>query len=107
MAFQLIKISTELLSPLGCSLVKLFQFQSLKNQLLALNVEQQSRAHFVCKVIPPQCPFERTIHLFKWTLHIPPLCHLNPFYNELVTLRFRALSYLSDVCGEDITRYCH
>ncbi len=87
--------------------MKQSRLQSLKDKLLAVDVENQHRAHFVCKVIPPQCPFERNIRIFKWTLHIPPLCHLNPFYNELVTLRFRALSYLSDVCGEDVTHYCH
>lgn len=39
------------------------------------------------------------------TYHIPPLCKLNPLYNEVMALRFRALSYLSDTCGEDITPY--
>jgi hypothetical protein len=29
-------------------------------------------------------------HLF----HIPPLCHFNPVYNELIALRFRALLFL-------------
>ncbi|MDE5116162.1 MAG: nitrogenase, partial [Trichodesmium sp. St2_bin2_1] len=29
-----------------------------------------------------------------------------PLYNELIHLRFRALCYLADVCGEDITSYC-
>jgi hypothetical protein len=43
--------------------------------------------------------------LFGTFFHVPPLCELNPFYNELVFLRFRALSYLSDVCGEDVTKY--
>lgn len=36
---------------------------------------------------------------------IPPLCQLNPFYEEVVMLRFRALTYLSDVCQEDISQY--
>jgi hypothetical protein len=36
---------------------------------------------------------------------IPPLCKLNPLYEELVSLRFRALSYLADECNQDITNY--
>jgi hypothetical protein len=36
---------------------------------------------------------------------IPPLCKLNPLYNELVALRFRALNFLVET-GEDISVYC-
>lgn len=64
-------------------------------------------ARFLCKMIPPQCPFERDIKLFGHKIvHIPPLCKLNPLYEQLVGLRFRALSYLAEDCGEDITPYC-
>ncbi len=31
---------------------------------------------------------------------------LNPLYEQLIGLRFRALTFLADVCGEDITGYC-
>ncbi|MGL4376842.1 MAG: Mo-dependent nitrogenase C-terminal domain-containing protein, partial [Microcoleaceae cyanobacterium] len=37
--------------------------------------------------------------------YIPPLCKFNPFYEEFVTLRFRALCYLADDCGEDISEF--
>ncbi len=58
-------------------------------------------------MIPAQCPFERQIQIFGTTVaHIPPLCKLNPLYNELVYLRFRAISYLANDCGEDISAYC-
>lgn len=64
-------------------------------------------AHFVCKMVPPQCPFERDITLFgRKIVHIPPMCKLNPLYEQLVGLRFRALSYLADECKEDISDYC-
>ncbi|MBD2082331.1 Mo-dependent nitrogenase C-terminal domain-containing protein [Leptolyngbya sp. FACHB-17] len=64
-------------------------------------------ARFICKMIPPQCPFERTITLFGHkVIHIPPLCKLNPLYDQLVGIRFRALSYLADECGEDVAPYC-
>jgi tellurite resistance protein len=64
-------------------------------------------ARFLCKMIPSQCPFERDINLFGHkVVHIPPLCKLNPLYEQLVGLRFRALCYLADDCGEDVTPYC-
>jgi hypothetical protein len=63
-------------------------------------------AHFLCRLIPCDCPFDRDIALFGRKLfHIPPLCELNPLYDEFVGLRFRALSYLADECGEDISKY--
>ncbi|MEG4348749.1 Mo-dependent nitrogenase C-terminal domain-containing protein [Microcoleus sp. LAD1_D5] len=33
------------------------------------------------------------------------MCKLNPVSEELVGLRFRSLSFLVDVCGEDVTPY--
>jgi hypothetical protein len=61
----------------------------------------------LCKLIPAQCPFERDVKFFGHTLfHIPPLCKLNPLYEEVVALRFRGLCYLADECGEDVTPYC-
>ncbi|OKH24451.1 nitrogenase [Hydrococcus rivularis NIES-593] len=71
-----------------------------------IEVKDAKFAHFICRVFPCNCPFERDIKLFGRTLfHIPPLCKLNPLYNEVVGLRFRALSYLSDTCGVDVTHY--
>ncbi|MGC8711933.1 MAG: Mo-dependent nitrogenase C-terminal domain-containing protein [Leptodesmis sp.] len=32
--------------------------------------------------------------------------NLNPFYEQLVELRFKSLMYLAEQCGEDITFYC-
>lgn len=79
----------------------------LRQWINQIDVRQSKLAHSVCRLIPPQCPFERDINLFGRTLfHIPPLCKLNPLYEELVMLRFRALCYLADECGEDITQYC-
>jgi hypothetical protein len=64
-------------------------------------------AHRLCKFIPNQCPFERKIELFGHTLlSIPPMCKLNPLYDEVIALRFRAICYLADVCGEDVSLYC-
>jgi len=72
-----------------------------------LEMHDPKVARFLCKMIPPQCPFERDIQLFgEKVVHIPPMCKLNPLYDQLVGLRFRALSYLADDCGEDVTPYC-
>ncbi|WP_299485612.1 Mo-dependent nitrogenase C-terminal domain-containing protein [Acaryochloris sp. IP29b_bin.137] len=70
-----------------------------------IEIEDRAFAQLLCQVIPCACPFERDITLFSYTLHIPALCKLNPLYNEIVNLRFRALTYLADCCGEDITPY--
>ncbi|NJK53373.1 MAG: nitrogenase [Leptolyngbyaceae cyanobacterium SU_3_3] len=63
------------------------------------------QAHRICKLIPCTCPFERKFTLFGHFFHTPPLCEFNPFYNEFVALRLRALTYLADVCGEDVEHY--
>ncbi|HEY9664030.1 MAG TPA: Mo-dependent nitrogenase C-terminal domain-containing protein [Allocoleopsis sp.] len=72
-----------------------------------LEVHDPRLARFLCKMIPPQCPFERDVQLFGHkVVHIPPMCKLNPLYDQLVGLRFRALSYLADECQEDVSKYC-
>jgi Mo-dependent nitrogenase C-terminus len=79
----------------------------LRRWLDSMDICDAKLAHFICKSIPSQCPFERDIILFGRTLlHIPPMCKLNPLYEEVVGLRFRALCYLADQCGEDVTAYC-
>lgn len=78
----------------------------LREWLDKLEIHDPRVARFLCKMIPSQCPFERDVTLFKRkVVHIPPLCKLNPLYEQLVGLRFRALSYLADDCGEDVTPY--
>jgi tellurite resistance protein len=78
----------------------------LRDWLDGLDIQDPRVAHFLCKMIPSQCPFERNITLFgRKIVHIPPLCKLNPLYEQMVGLRFRALSYLADECGEDVAEY--
>jgi tellurite resistance protein len=78
----------------------------LKDWLDGLQMHDPRLARFICKMVPPQCPFERDIVLFGHKIvHIPPLCKLNPLYEQLVGLRFRALSYLADDCEEDISEF--
>ncbi|WP_414572973.1 Mo-dependent nitrogenase C-terminal domain-containing protein [Nostoc sp. CCY 9925] len=86
---------------------KLDILQPLRQWLDKMEIENRKFAKFIAKLIPAQCPFERDIMLFGRIVgHIPPMCKLNPLYNELVGLRFRALCYLVDQCGEDIQSYC-
>ncbi|MBE9181435.1 Mo-dependent nitrogenase C-terminal domain-containing protein [Oculatella sp. LEGE 06141] len=72
-----------------------------------IEIRDARLARCLSRLIPSQCPFERDINLFGRTVaHIPPLCKLNPFYEQFVGLRFRSLCFLVDVCGEDIQSYC-
>ena len=80
--------------------------QPVKEWLDEMEVGDPRVARFVCKMVPSQCPFERDIKLFgRKIVHIPPLCKLNPLYEQLVGLRFRSLSYLADECKEDVSEY--
>ncbi len=91
----------------GPSKPKFDFLQPLRQRLDRVEVRDRKLAHRLCKVIPAQCPFERDVKVFGKTLfHIPPMCKLNPLYEEVVSLRFRALCYLADECGEDVTAYC-
>lgn len=77
----------------------------LRHWVDSIEITNDKFAHFLCNLIPCTCPFERDINILGKTFHIPPLCKLNPLYNEVVSLRLRALSYLEGDCGEDITKY--
>jgi len=82
-------------------------FQPLRKQLNGIKIHNQALAHRICKLIPSQCPFARQIKFLGHPiLTIPPLCKINPLYEELMALRFRAICYLADECGEDISTYC-
>ena len=79
----------------------------LRQWLDGIEIKNRAFAHRICQLIPSQCPFEREVKFLGRTiLKIPPMCKLNPLYNEVVALRFRAICYLADTCGEDISVYC-
>ncbi|MEB3212956.1 MAG: Mo-dependent nitrogenase C-terminal domain-containing protein [Leptolyngbyaceae bacterium] len=88
------------------------QFQAdvlmpIRRWIDSVEITDRRSAHLISRLIPAQCPFERDIRIGKRVIaHIPPLCKLNPLYDQFVGLRFRALCYLADVCGEDIGAYC-
>ncbi|OUL27924.1 Mo-dependent nitrogenase C-terminal domain-containing protein [Nostoc sp. 106C] len=79
----------------------------VREWLEGIEIHNPKLAHFLCKAIPAQCPFERDIKIFgRKLVHIPPMCKLNPLYEQVVTLRFKALCFLADECGEDVAVYC-
>lgn len=80
---------------------------AIRQRLETIEIRNSRVARWLCKLIPAQCPFARDIQVLGRTLFsIPPLCKLNPFYEQLMVLRFRALCFLADVCGEDVSGYC-
>ena len=75
--------------------------QPLRQWIDSLEINNPKMARLIYWLIPGNCPFERDVKVFGRTvLHIPPLCKLNPLYEQLVGLRFRSLCYLVDTCGE-------
>ena len=79
----------------------------IRQWLESFKIENYRLARWLCTIIPASCPFEREIKFCARTIiYIPPLCKLNPFYEQLVELRFKALTYLADECNEDVTIYC-
>ncbi|BAY89569.1 MULTISPECIES: Mo-dependent nitrogenase C-terminal domain-containing protein [unclassified Tolypothrix] len=79
----------------------------IRYQIDGIEIHNSHLAKLLCTIIPSHCPFEKTVKVLGHTLfQIPPLCKINPFYEEVVGLRFKCLSYLVDECGEDVTKYC-
>jgi len=79
----------------------------LRQWLEAIEIQNPQIAKLICTLIPAQCPFAREIKFGNRTLFkIPPLCKLNPIYEQLMMLRWRSLNFLADECGENITQYC-
>ncbi|KFF41831.1 MAG: nitrogenase [Candidatus Atelocyanobacterium thalassa] len=88
------------------SVLKPNVLQPVKNWLDEFNFKDPRLARFICKMIPSQCPFEKDVKLFSHkVIYIPPLCKLNPLYEQLVRLRFRALCYLVNECQEDVSSF--
>jgi tellurite resistance protein len=97
-------LSSQVTAPGKASSVDLLK--PTRDWLDQLSVEDPRLARFICKLIPSQCPFERDVTLFgRKVVHIPPMCKINPLYEQMVALRFRALCYLADDCGEDVSSY--
>jgi hypothetical protein len=88
---------------------KLWQslIQPTQQKLESIEIRRSKTARFVCRVIPASCPFERDIRFFdRSLLHVPPLCKLNPFYEQLVLLRMKSLTYLAQACSQGMKNCC-
>jgi Mo-dependent nitrogenase C-terminus len=101
------KFTQQLASPLIQSRSTIDGLAPIRQWLSGIKIQDPIVAHLICRVIPARCPFERNLNLFgSISIHIPPLCKLNPLYQELMDLRFRALCYLANECNEDVRCYC-
>jgi len=70
----------------------------VRDRIAAIAIEDPKFAQLICNLIPDSCPFARDIKFGDRTLFsIPPMCKLNPLYEDLMMLRFRALCYLAEV----------
>lgn len=91
----------------NCKQNPLNPWKLVRQWLENVEIKEEQAARRIIELIPAQCPFAREIRIFnKVVFRIPPLCKLNPCYDQLVGLRFRALCFLTDCCGKDITPYC-
>ena len=80
----------------------------LRNWLENLNISnpQASAQAVSTDPIPMSLSSAISIYLGARSYIFPPMCKLNPLYEEVVMLRFKAMCYLADECGEDISQYC-
>jgi hypothetical protein len=70
---------------------------SVRQWLDNIEINSLEQATWLCHLIPASCPFAGTISICGRILFtIPPLCKLNPVYEQLMLLRFRALTYLCE-----------
>lgn len=76
----------------------------IRNKLDSIVISNSQQAQLLCKLIPATCPFARDIKIFNHVIaQIPPLCKLNPVYEQLMGLRFRAQCYLAQYGCTDPT----
>jgi hypothetical protein len=80
---------------------KMGLLQQVRNWIEAIEICDSKVAQLLSK-IPASCPFARDIRFLGHTFRIPPLCKLNPLYDSLMILRFRALIFLNKVSKENL-----
>ena len=59
-------------------------------------------AKLISYLIPASCPFARDLSLCGYSIHIPPLCKFNPLYPQLMSLRFQAITFISQISEKQI-----
>ncbi|MEB3322476.1 MAG: Mo-dependent nitrogenase C-terminal domain-containing protein [Synechococcaceae cyanobacterium] len=73
------------------------RLDGVRRWLDGIDPREPAVARFLVRLIPAQCPFERDVTLFgRKVVHIPPMCKINPLYEQLVALRFRCLCRLEE-----------
>ena len=77
--------------------LKMNPLHQVRNWLNSTEVHNSTIAYLLCQIIPASCPFAREVKLLGRTLFvIPPLCKLNPLYDQLMGLRFKSLVCLAN-----------
>lgn len=67
----------------------------LRRWLNGIGPRHAAVARLLVRLIPARCPFERDVVIAGHTLvQIPPLCRINPLFDEVSALRFRSLCLL-------------
>ncbi len=66
----------------------------IRSKIESIEIKDKETAEKIVKVVPQSCPFARKIQVGTFKVTIPPLCKVNPMYDQLMELRFRALCYL-------------
>lgn len=62
--------------------------QPVRQWFDSMEVHNPKLARLLCHIIPARCPIEREIKFFdRIVFRIPPLCKLNPLYEQVVSLR--------------------
>jgi hypothetical protein len=70
-------------------------FAALRGWIDRFEPQRPEMARLLVRLIPGRCPFERNVTVLgHQLLHIPPLCKINPLYEEVAALRFRCLLFL-------------
>ena len=97
---QLLQVGEELVAQLQCDCSDnpepaTHLLDPVRHWLDAIEPREPAVARLLVNLIPAQCPFERDLVVFGRKLaHIPPMCKINPLYDQLMGLRFRCLCFL-------------
>lgn len=56
-------------------------------------IMKQRFIEFLATILPDFCPFSRTFDFKLFKITIPPLCTLNPFYQDIMKVKLKRLGY--------------
>jgi Mo-dependent nitrogenase C-terminus len=84
------EVSVSVLIAIPILLIVLIDMASL------LPTNRKISAILICKIIPGACPFARHVDIGRLQFNIPPLCKLNPWYENSIATRFKALNFLAE-----------